>query len=284
MPIALHGHLPQPVESYPACDFTSASVALYRAGDVDVEVGYDHDFVAVHLVDIPRYVQRRDGRTSEGAIRAGDVIITPAGSPKRWQHEAEAAFIAVRLRSGFLSGLLAEQLGDAPAVRLLDHFGTRDAKLERLARRLHHELHAASLGSRLYADALVIQIGVHLLRHHCAAAQRSESRATLAPHKVRRATDYIRDHLDQDLTLDRIAAAIAMSPFHFAHAFKRAMGIAPHQFVLQCRVDRAMGLLRDTDLPIGEVASRVGIPNASHFSVLFRRATGLPPRRYRTGM
>ena len=72
-----------------------------------------------------------------------------------------------------------------------------------------------------------------------------------------------------------------MSPYHFAHAFRQTAGMAPHRYVTDCRIDRAMRLLRDTALPVGEVGQVVGIPSASHFALLFRRSTGSTPTRFR---
>ena len=72
-----------------------------------------------------------------------------------------------------------------------------------------------------------------------------------------------------------------MSPFHLAHVFKEAMGVAPHQYVVRRRVERAKELLADTDLPIAEIALKVGCASQSHFSALFHRVTGLTPQNYR---
>lgn len=72
-----------------------------------------------------------------------------------------------------------------------------------------------------------------------------------------------------------------MSPFHLAHVFKEAMGVAPHQYVIQRRVERAKQLLAATELPIAEIALAVGCASQSHFSALFHRATGITPQCYR---
>ena len=138
----------------------------------------------------------------------------------------------------------------------------------------------------MYMEALAIELGIHLLRQYCDADRGSDigigaAAPRLAAHKLRRAKDFIREHLGEDLTLDRIAGELAMSPFHFAHAFRQSTGVPPHRYVIDCRVDRAMRLLRETELPVSEVGQEVGIPSPSHFSLLFRRSTGSTPTRYR---
>ena len=60
------------------------------------------------------------------------------------------------------------------------------------------------------------------------------------------------------------------------------MGIAPHRHLVKRRLERARELLERTDLSILQVAVEVGYCSQSHFTTVFRRATGLTPRRYRT--
>lgn len=72
-----------------------------------------------------------------------------------------------------------------------------------------------------------------------------------------------------------------MSPYHFVRMFKRWVGLAPHQYVIRRRLERGKELLKGTDLPIAEIALAVGCANQSHFSALFRRATGMTPMSYR---
>lgn len=102
-----------------------------------------------------------------------------------------------------------------------------------------------------------------------------------APHKVRQALAFIDRNLGDRLTLPQLAGVLAISPYHFAHVFKRAIGVAPHQYVIHRRIDRAKHLLDTTDLPIADIALAVGCANQSHFSALFHRVIGVTPQAYR---
>lgn len=99
--------------------------------------------------------------------------------------------------------------------------------------------------------------------------------------KVQTALAFIDEHLGEGLTLPAIARPLALSPHHFAHVFKRATGVAPHQYVMRRRVERAKELLVSTSLPIADVALAVGFANQSHFSAAFHRASGMTPQGYR---
>ena len=104
---------------------------------------------------------------------------------------------------------------------------------------------------------------------------------TLPLSRLRRVTEHIREHLDQDLTLAQLGAVVYMSPYHFARLFQRSTGVPPHQFVLRTRIDRAITLLAARELSIARISRAVGFGTASHFSTVFRRVTGLTPRAYR---
>ena len=104
---------------------------------------------------------------------------------------------------------------------------------------------------------------------------------TLPRPRLRRVTEYIATHLDQELTLARLGAVACMSPYHFARLFQRSTGLPPHRFVLRERINQAALLLTAPAPPVAEVARVVGFRSASHFSSVFRRLTGVTPRAFR---
>jgi AraC family transcriptional regulator len=81
-------------------------------------------------------------------------------------------------------------------------------------------------------------------------------------------------------TLEQMAAVVHLSPYRFARQFKAATGLAPHQYVISRRVERAQDLLRtDSGLGLAEVAFRSGFANQSHFCFHFKRIVGVTPRQ-----
>lgn len=75
----------------------------------------------------------------------------------------------------------------------------------------------------------------------------------------------------------RLARVSGVSAAHFARSFKQAFGLPPHRYLLTRRVERAIALLRDTDLSITEVAFRVGWESLGTFGRTFRDITGASP-------
>ncbi|HEY3179582.1 MAG TPA: AraC family transcriptional regulator [Casimicrobiaceae bacterium] len=283
--LALHGTLPQPVISSRSSNWAAFTVEFYRARSIDVVSQCSYHTISVITGERFDLYQRRNGKELRTTMRAGDVIITPAGPPKQWRHEDEAEFIAVRMPPSFLQRIIDEERGAAKRrTELLDNFQTRDAHIEQLVKRLLGESMTKAYATKIYAEALATELGVHLLRNYCVTRGSVVEHAHGLPiYKLRRATEFIEENLREDLTLDRISEVLAMSPGHFAHAFKQTTGLAPHHYVVERRIDRAKGLLRKSDLPISEIAHRVGFRNQSHFSFAFRRATGVTPREFRGG-
>ena len=109
---------------------------------------------------------------------------------------------------------------------------------------------------------------------------RSSSKG-LAKLQLRPAIEFINENLDKDLKLAEIATVAGISQYYFARMFKKQMGVAPHQYVLQQRIERAKQLLATRQLSIAQVAEQVGFSNQSHFTAQFRKTTGTTPKGYR---
>jgi transcriptional regulator GlxA family with amidase domain len=99
---------------------------------------------------------------------------------------------------------------------------------------------------------------------------------------LQRTLRYVNDNLDSRLTWHEIAATVGMNAFTFGRRFKLSTGMAPHQYVVRCRVRRAMKLLADTELSIAQIAFEVGCSCQSHLTNLFRKYAGTTPRACRT--
>src|SRR5690554_5608152 len=79
----------------------------------------------------------------------------------------------------------------------------------------------------------------------------------------------------------RLADISGVSTAHFARSFKLAFGVPPHRYLLSRRIERTTALLHNTDLPIIEIALRVGWDSLGTFGRTFREITGTSPREYR---
>jgi AraC family transcriptional regulator len=99
---------------------------------------------------------------------------------------------------------------------------------------------------------------------------------------VDRVAEYVDAQLAGPITLDGMAAVAALSPFHFARAFRATTGMAPHRFVTARRLEAAKAALLTTDASVVRIAHAVGYSNISHFRRTFRRELGVLPGELRT--
>ena len=104
------------------------------------------------------------------------------------------------------------------------------------------------------------------------------SRGGLPPVLTQRICEYIESHLDQKITLEALAVIAGLSTHHFARAFHQSVGMPPHSYLLSRRLERAERMLRETRLPMSEIAAATGFSDQSHLTRHFRRRTGMSPR------
>lgn len=192
----------------------------------------------------------------------------------------------VYLQRDLVDRVAGEAFGlSSSALELCFGVGVRDPLLEQLACALLASARdPAGDASALYADSIAHLMALHLLRHyqpHPRPARAPSAAHTPAQRRLQHVCDYIEAHLEEDLSLVRLAREAALSVHAFAPSFSRAMGVTPHAYVLRRRVERARRLLQGSDLPIAEVAQACGFSSQSHLSSAFKRQTGQTPAAYR---
>jgi transcriptional regulator GlxA family with amidase domain len=94
---------------------------------------------------------------------------------------------------------------------------------------------------------------------------------------MHRICGHIDSHLEEKLSVDELAAMAGLSVHHFARAFAQSVGVPPHSYLLQRRIEKAQQLVLDTELPLSEIALAVGFFDQSHLARHFRRLAGTPP-------
>lgn len=108
--------------------------------------------------------------------------------------------------------------------------------------------------------------------------------ATHEPEAVRNAKIFIHQHLAEPMSLEAVARAVNVSPFHFCKLFKRATGLTFTDFVNRARVEKAKRMLMKPAARITEVAYDVGFQSLSHFNRSFRRIADESPTEFRSRM
>jgi AraC-like DNA-binding protein len=101
------------------------------------------------------------------------------------------------------------------------------------------------------------------------------------PDRVARAIQYIETSYQQPLTIEDIADAANLSKYYLIKRFRDTLNMTPIQYVTKVRLEQAINLLRYTDLPIKEIAEKVGYANDNYFNKVFRKVIGIAPGEFR---
>lgn len=99
--------------------------------------------------------------------------------------------------------------------------------------------------------------------------------------RVNIVTEYINAHLDEEIDLEKLADVSNFSKWHFQRIMKAYLGEAVGMYIVRVRVEAAAGFLRYSDMPISEIAYRVGYNTPSSLSKMFRLFYNISPSEYR---
>ena len=99
--------------------------------------------------------------------------------------------------------------------------------------------------------------------------------------RLTRVREYIAANLESDLTIAQLAKIACLSQFHFARAFKAAVGQSPHQYVSAQRLERAKEMLTRGDQPLLDIAIALNFSSQANFTRAFRLGTGMTPGQFR---
>jgi AraC family transcriptional regulator len=208
-------------------------------------------------------------RRLSGSIAPSSVFVSPKEGFEWNSWDLIGETIEIWLDRDRLSRLSHEH-GGPSRIDFDLHDRRDDPVIVDIAARVRQVLCARFPSSELLS-ALGNELGVHYLGAYAGVKIVPPALRPLDAVRLRRVLEYLDAHLGEAASIDRLADIAAMSPFHFARAFKAATGASPHGFVLRRRMDRAGTLFRSTKLPVADVAQRVGFASLPHFREQFRR-------------
>ena len=233
--------------------------------------------IAVPLEDSSIQVnwQTVSGDRKYQSIQAGQVSIVPALLPREiiWKQESE--LISIYLTPHLIANATEDISSE---IEIVDNWTATDPLILQLGLALRSQLQQGDL-EQLYVESMANFLAVHLLKHYSATQKTIREReGGLPKHKLSQAIDYIQAYLEQDLSLNDLAALVQMSPHYFARLFKQSTGFPPHQYIIRCRVERAKQLLLQGELTIAQIAYAVGFAHQSHLNRHFKRWLGVTPK------
>ena len=232
--------------------------------------------------------RRLDGVADSTVSERGTVWFRPAGVREGMIDMSEPVPAILHLYlppRRFSLENFGEGFDTAAIGSLCHHGGFRDPLLAEIAYAITSELEHETSAGRLLAETLALSLMARLVQNHVDARPpgifTSAAQEGLDRRRLARVLDYIEANLEGDLTVARLASVACLSQFHFARAFKTAVGRSPHRHVSSRRLERAKQLLSDADRPLIDIALTLKFSCQANFTRAFRQATGQTPAQYR---
>lgn len=285
-----HGMLRLPGVKVSASSDTRGWSSLYASEQVEVPFeqsfdAVDDQLIVLHLdgpVTVHRRVQKGENTR---VIPPGGMFMMPGGMDFSVRVGGTLRSLHLYLRRAVLEEVAGDLVaGDPGRVEILPRFGNTDPLIERLMLGVRNVLHDDDPSTAVYVDYLARAIVARLIRRHSAASVVSSPALTSQQkggRQIGKAIDFMEAHLERSLDLAMIAEAAGISPSHFARRFRATVGKAPHQYLIQIRIDRAKRLLSESDKGIAEIAFACGFASQEHLTRLFKRSCGLTPAGFR---
>jgi AraC family transcriptional regulator len=157
--------------------------------------------------------------------------------------------------------------------RLREPYDCRGGPAAWLATRLYREFRWGDSASRLMIEGLLLELAAELTR--------SGDPGALAPPWLRKAREVLGERFRDNLSPSDIAREVGTHPVHLAAVFRKYFGVSPGEFVRNRRVEFASERLAREDVPLAEIAAEAGFADQSHFTRIFKQATGLTPAAFR---
>lgn len=153
-------------------------------------------------------------------------------------------------------------------------FTSVQSKILRLLEEMQSDHFGKELQIALYVDDFILSINRTV--YNMVEPKKRSGNASLYSNLV----DYIEDHLDEELSLDRLAARFYVSKYHIAHVFKDNLGLSIHQYITKKRLALCQEAIR-TKMSIGEIYQTYGFGDYSSFYRAFKKEYGISPKEYR---
>jgi AraC family transcriptional regulator len=271
-----------------------AELRSHGGGGVAWERTHPDSEICVDLHGNGSIVSRQGRDGGNRAISRRDAIwVSPAGSPEGsiTLSDPVPRILHIYLPSRhFTADSLGLDLASSGNPPVHGEDGFHDPLLAAIASALVAELERETSAGPLLADTLAASLAARLVQRQLGCRSypgdgRLDSgaidRGGLDRGRLRRVLDYIEANLEGDLSLEQLAAVACLSRFHFARAFKAAIGRSPHRHVSARRLEHAKTLLRRDDRSLADIALALNFSCQANFTRAFVAATGQTPGRYR---
>ena len=247
----------------------------------------DAFLVGLQLRDFPHHEYWEDGQRAPVCdLRVGDLVFydlkrDPVALLDK-PHHSLLFYLPRAALNAIADDAAAPRIGD---LNYKPGVGVNDAAISSLGSTILPALSHADQANRLFVDHVTLAAGIHLASTYGGLRPVVRPvRGGLAPWQERRAKEVLSSNLDGSVQLKEVARECRLSVSHFSRAFRRTMGVAPHNWLLTRRIEVAKEKLRNSGLSLSEVALACGFADQSHLTRVFTGMIGVRPGAWRRAL
>jgi AraC family transcriptional regulator len=229
--------------------------------------------IAVNIGD-PVYCEYKTGNKWVPIVYPeGSFAIIPNGQGNQIRWFQKMNNIIITLDHKYTNELFEEN-----NLELAEKRAATDETVWQIAKAFKDELTNPGYGGPVYGDSLAIALAIHI-----GSKYRKNKKVIYSPRgklpavRLRSIIEYIHLHIGDNIGIEELSVQACLSPFHFCRIFKTTTGLAPHQYILRLKIDRAIHLIRHKKSSLRDIAYKLGFTDPAHFSNSFKKVTGFTP-------
>lgn len=236
-------------------------------------------------------ISRRSGKNlDECTASQGTVWICPSGIK---EDLIESSTMTPQILHVWMARKTFDDLAD-DSLRGSDPYqyvryanGYSDPLIAQCGVAIAQELHQQTSTGRMLVESIANTIAARLVHTNAGRAPdlaSAAARSGLDTRRLLRVLEVVEASLEEDLSIAHLASVVCLSTFHFARAFKTAMGVSPHKYVSARRLHRAKELVIGGSTPLSQIALSLGFSSQANFNRAFKAATGVTPTAYKLAL
>lgn len=254
------------------------------SNDITIQ-SVDRNFLSMDVSGTSRHLTRMEGVASDQRTRPGDVALVPTGMSVRYAWDTistRQTCVVVEFDQGFFE-LYAPEVMTGPfrdGVLVPRDYDQRP-RLAGLMHLIAGELSPEWRRGRVFADQVSRLLALELAAGSWSRPMVTEVRKPGPDRRIKRAIDFVESTFQTDISLLDIARESGLSTTQLTLLFQRHTGKTPYAYVISRRLRHAVEKLRDTRMPIAEIALSCGFSDQQHMTRLFRLRLGTTPNAVR---
>lgn len=156
-----------------------------------------------------------------------------------------------------------------------------DNKIQQLLQRIINLFVEGNRAKDTFIDLSLKELLIRLMQGKARQLLLGKTDETNQQHRISATIHYIREHLEEELSVAQLAGVACLSESHFYKCFRETLGMTPTQFITRERIRRAQQLLQRTEMSISQISLACGFRQQAYFNRCFKEATGTTPSRFK---